>query len=1487
MPARAQPAPSIDDLLAIEPMDQPTEPAPIEQPVEAAEVAEPVEPVEAEIAPIDIAEIPPVPIGEEPIPVADEALPPQIEPPPTQVPAAELVPFEPAPETAVPVPAFPIEAPPAPVAEADDELGLPEFEPADAPATEPAQQYVPPLPPPEPIAAETPFDFIEEDEPQLDLASAATPPVLPAIPLPSAPSLELPAAAAELPMDLAPAAQSEPALELTTQPAGQAAADLEINDSLLPFLEVPVADETPIPPLPPLEEPVVPLFTPKDLEAPTVQSVVPPPRPMPAAPKTVSPPERRAAAPPPVAAQPVPPGQEEIVEPTEPTPESALQSSADQIDAASPPELPAAPGPKSADDLTDTTFGREVREFVGNEIGEIVEPPPAPVEPTPFMPEPVATSKVAPPRIPPATPPAGEVAAKAPRFEVPELKFPEGERSPLVAPPAAEAPKAQPVSEMLKVRPPPPSRAPLTPPVGAMGLASAPPAAAKPAPGQIAWGANQDNFLGGIPLDLRNKPTVAPAAPTSRSPLSNTPIGEQAVKDLIKQIDNTAAAAEAAATKPPAQSDPASPLFAVMPPRPRRGPPGAQGRGAVQNPFGGGLIDVAQGSRAGGIGDTTINTGFDGLAISPLRDMDVFSQSSATDSDEFDPDEVLNEEPSLTPRSGPGITQRPTRGGPVPPAQPSQRAERATPRRIPPPPVAPAPAPANRVQAIPETLSSLAEDIPPLDIAPPPIPPAALPPQADAPMAAEPIGSPILDASVAEALPDAPEVIDGMIIDEHQPAPTVPYAVEPQETLSSPGSIRAKYVRRVSVLVTAMVVLIALGAWAIYNYVGVSSTVEGSFTFTNLAAMNKRARTGFQENQLRSLMDSQTRQNAKRTMRPEFNPGFLADQAAYVTLLESAASFTDAKPEVLTIRISGSNAHEDRERMSAILSALYEANQFQVNDALRARRRLEENNRNIENGQKELARISTEIDKLRVAAEAQPTSEQIKKLETDVAAMEKSWTEAVKAAKDAQASLEQAKDAPVANAAVADDDQIKSMQAQVAALQTKLNAAKSATSGQAVAARKALDTALDAFQKQVTDAQSAMAGNPEAAAYIQTAQKTFENTRQVTEDLMRRQEQQFGSLMELKERWNEQMAQRRAQLWASDTRLQELTQKLSLLNRQYNAAVGSGLTKDAQEKKAEIDATQAQIKARQEQLPGDNVYADAIGQLETIIDNTKKNIAEDRRKTEQLLTTLQQGFASSESVRKLPQDQQQVAQKMQQQMAQINEARRQYNQAIDAGAADSDTQTKAQIATLQASIEARRIQLAQQQLNQGGRNGARQNQAAINAKQAQLDKLTEAETTARNAYFTKHKDLRDAQAQVADGARNAEALDALIRQKDIEQRTLQTAIADTENRQREVNEAVEPMKPEPNRDIAVTTGDDHRLLYVLISSGAILAVFFLMILWTLHTAALEEPAGSYEGFEMPPVPVSGPLNNNHKLPHAGIEHHKDDDTDEDHEPAII
>src|SRR4029079_12889626 len=127
--------------------------------------------------------------------------------------------------------------------------------------------------------------------------------------------------------------------------------------------------------------------------------------------------------------------------------------------------------------------------------------------------------------------------------------------------------------------------------------------------------------------------------------------------------------------------------------------------------------------------------------------------------------------------------------------------------------------------------------------------------------------------------------------------------------------------------------------------------------------------------------------------------------------------------------------------------------------------------------------------------------------------------------------------------------------------------------------------------------------------------------------------------------------------------------------------------------------------------------AGALKELESIIDNTKRNIADDRRKTEQLLTSLQQGFASNESVQRMLPEQKTLAQQMQQQLAQINEARRQYNQAVDAGVTDNDTQTRGQIVTLQAGIEARRKQLADQQQKVGL---SQNQQAALRQKQTEL-----------------------------------------------------------------------------------------------------------------------------------------------------------------------
>ena len=207
--------------------------------------------------------------------------------------------------------------------------------------------------------------------------------------------------------------------------------------------------------------------------------------------------------------------------------------------------------------------------------------------------------------------------------------------------------------------------------------------------------------------------------------------------------------------------------------------------------------------------------------------------------------------------------------------------------------------------------------------------------------------------------------------------------------------------------------------------------------------------------------------------------------------------------------------------------------------------------------------------------------------------------------------------------------------------------------------RRSLDAALDAFAQRVAEAQGRMNGNPEIAAYVQAAQKLQETTRQLTDDLIRRQEQQFARLMDLRQRLNEQMEQRRVELWQNDKPLQDLTERMAILTRQYNAAIGGGLQKEAENLKVDIDLTRNLIKARQELLPGDSFYADAVRQLQVIIDSTKQNIDDDRKKTEQLLTSLQQSFTShsGQSVEKLPEEQKQLAEALQKQLSQINAAR--------------------------------------------------------------------------------------------------------------------------------------------------------------------------------------------------------------------------------------
>jgi chromosome segregation ATPase len=360
------------------------------------------------------------------------------------------------------------------------------------------------------------------------------------------------------------------------------------------------------------------------------------------------------------------------------------------------------------------------------------------------------------------------------------------------------------------------------------------------------------------------------------------------------------------------------------------------------------------------------------------------------------------------------------------------------------------------------------------------------------------------------------------------------------------------------------------------------------------------------------------------------------------------------------------------------------------------------------------------------------------------------------------------------------------------------------------------------------------------------------------------------------------MEQRRIEMWAADKKMQELNEQFAFAERMYNAAVSSGDKKLADEKKAEMELAKSMIKARQDLLPDDSFYREAISQLQVIIDSTKKNIDEDRAKTETLLTSLQQSFTQGQSVEKLPAEQKQLAADLQQKLDQINSARKTYNAAVDTSAADVDQQLKTQVTTLQTAIEARRKQLADEnvaKLNQNQQESVRM--ATIEPKQQELAKLNAAEATARQAYFAKYNQFRDAQ-------RSFEKLDSKIRKRDEIQRGLEGSLAQVDFKKQQVNHTVEPIKPD-DKNVSVHAGEDRRLLYTLASGGSILLLFSVLILWTLHAASVEAPRGTLAAADLRPASVSSSdaAANGNGSNGSNRSNGKPDSDEEDHAPAVI
>jgi hypothetical protein len=294
------------------------------------------------------------------------------------------------------------------------------------------------------------------------------------------------------------------------------------------------------------------------------------------------------------------------------------------------------------------------------------------------------------------------------------------------------------------------------------------------------------------------------------------------------------------------------------------------------------------------------------------------------------------------------------------------------------------------------------------------------------------------------------------------------------------------------------------------------------------------------------------------------------------------------------------------------------------------------------------------------------------------------------------------------------------------------------------------------------------------------------------------------------------MERHRADQLQSDPELKDWNERLQIARRQFNAASASGMKKEADDAHAQVTLLENMIKNKQELLPGDSFYADAINQLQKIIDVTQQNVEDDRKRTEQVLTDLQKGFTNSSTVARLPQAQKSVAGGLEKRLADINAARQQYNAALSASGAGGDDEVvkalRSTVASLQASIDNRKKEIAAADVKNAAQLQEKNRASVVAAKEKDVLDKTQAELAAREMFTNKERELREAQALVEQVRGNADRLLQLQEKKEFVDRQ----IADARNNEKLMKENAErAVKP-----AAITTNDvtvfrdDHRFMYI-------------------------------------------------------------------------
>jgi pSer/pThr/pTyr-binding forkhead associated (FHA) protein len=687
-------------------------------------------------------------------------------------------------------------------------------------------------------------------------------------------------------------------------------------------------------------------------------------------------------------------------------------------------------------------------------------------------------------------------------------------------------------------------------------------------------------------------------------------------------------------------------------------------------------------------------------------------------------------------------------------------------------------------------------------------------------------------------------------------------AVPVIEVETGRAKLHRKRVRRVITLLVAMLVLIGGAAWAIYTFLPVLTTVDAQIKYEGLKDLGTEEQKAFQSQKDAILLSEPVRQRAIQGLPQDLkDTGFLTSSTSiYETVIrDSKVRWPAELGDTMRLRVRSSDKQNDVSRLRALGQAMVSASATDDKQRSELMAKSRDIETQIANWKNQINLYNKQLDDIDQAQQQRGVVKDKAALNAEYLAAEPALTQIKSKRQELEAEIIRLK-LPIAQTATSSNVDPATSDDELAKLTKQLNelqqpAPRPENTAEGAEARKKLDDAIAQFQNDL-NAAGKVRDNPELSAYVESANAMFAQFRQLTEGFIRRQENTRQRLTELKTTLSDKQQARTQAVLEADADLKKLKDSLAILERQRNAAEAQGFAEDAKKSDLEMRLLKVKIGEREDKARNDTGFGEAITGIQSVIDQSEKELAIDRKSIDERLTALQTDFVkNAPGGVSLTADQKKMAEGFQAKLASMNEARRAY----DAAAEKAQQEAKAAEQASAQKINELRLQIA----------ARRQDVlAAVKARQQEQD---EAFRKTRLAAADKELAAIREQEQAAQARLTAAA--TAIEQAEKQRRIEVAAAADRQDKVVKKSDAEKELAavqrmlgtnqaslarlivPDPKVDLMVFDDVDRRHLIAALAAGGIALLLLIPIIMDLLALAREHhphhpPANSSTpGFE--------------------------------------